>query len=109
VTTTIDLVVCLIVAAITENEIAFFVPLETRSGNHVEDSVGSVAVFGVITAPLDFDVVDIFGINLGADVAGDVRVWDRHAVDKPTVLVSATDVEHVVDHVRSWDIVRDHG
>ena len=108
-TAAIDLVVCLVIAPITEDEIAFSIALEACSGYDVEDSVGAVAVFGVITTALDFDIVDVFGIDLRADVAGNVCIRYGHAIDEPAVLVPTTDVKHVVDHVCAGHVVCNEG
>ena len=42
-----------------------------------------------------------------ADVAGDIRIGDSHAIDQPSDLVPAAYVQLVVHHVRSGDVVGD--
>src|SRR3984893_11640744 len=85
------------------------VALEAGAGNDVEDAVGAVAYVGGVAAALDFDVVDVLGVDLSGEVRGDVGVGDLDAVDEPADLVAATHVEHVVGHVGARDIVGDHG
>ena len=105
----IDLVVRLIEASKAHDEIAFLVALEAGSRHDVEDSVGAVAVVGIITAPLHFDVVDVLRIDLRPDVAGDIGIGNGDAVNQPADLVAAANVEHVVDHISAGNVVRDHG
>src|SRR5882762_117992 len=67
-----DLAVRGMEAAVSGGEFDFTVAFESRARNHVEDTVGPVAVFCGITAALDFHHVDVFGIELWADVGSDV-------------------------------------
>src|ERR1700730_11992880 len=85
------------------------VALEAGAGDDVEDTVGAVADVGGVTAALDFDVVDVLGVDLCAEVAADVRVWNLHAIDEPTNLMTAAHVQHVMGDVGAWDVVGDHG
>ena len=105
----IDLVVRLIVASQADDEFAFLVAFKSGARNGVENPIGPVAIFRVVTAPLHLDVIEILGIDLRAHVVGDIGVGHRDAVDEPAELVSAADVKHVVDHVGARNVVRDHG
>lgn len=61
-----------------------------------------------ISAALNFDRVDILRIELRPDVAGDVGIRHRHAVDEPGHLVAAADMKLVVDEVRPRHELRHH-
>src|SRR5262249_31771542 len=87
------------IATVSGDEFRFPIAFETGAGNYVEGSVSAVAVFGRLAAALNFDDVDIFGIELGANVCRDVCVGDGNAVHEPGNLVAAADVKLVVDHV----------
>ncbi len=98
-----ELIVGLVVAAGARDQLRLAVALEPRARNHVEDAVGAIAVFGAVAAALHLHVVDVFRVELGADVAGDVGVGHRHAVDEPGDLVSAPQVQLIVGGVRARD------
>ena len=105
----VELVVGLEEVAGGEDEFGLAVALEAGAGDDVEDAIGAVADVGGVAAALDFEVVDVLGIDLGAEVGGDVGVGDLDAVDEPADLMAAAHVEHVVGHVGSGDVVGDHG
>ena len=94
-----DLVVGLIEISEAGDQIAFLVAFKAGSRHDVEDSVGAVAVIGVVAAALNFQIIDIFGIDLRAQIAGDVGVGDGHAVNQPVDLVASAHVQHVVGHI----------
>ena len=89
-------------------EFSVAIPLEPIPGQNVEDAVGAVAHIGRITAALNFESVDVLGVNLRADVGGDLCVGNRNAVEEPTGLVAAVHVQHVVRHVSAGHVVGDH-
>ena len=91
-----------------EFEIGLAVALKSVAGQDVEDAVGAVANVGGVRAALDLKLVDVLGVNLRADVGGDFGVGDGDAVNEPTGLMSAANVEHVVGHVSAGDVVGDH-
>src|ERR1700722_17199369 len=66
VVTEVELVVGLEEAACREDELGLAGALEAGAGDYVEDAVGAVAYVGGVTAALDFDVVDVLGIDLCA-------------------------------------------
>ena len=74
----------------------------------VEDAIGTVAEFRVVAAALDFQLIDVFGIDLRADVGGDLGVGDGDAVEEPAGLMASAHVQHVVRHVGAGDVVGDH-
>src|SRR5579871_1865077 len=88
-----------VITAIGCDEFGFAVALEAGTGNYVECSVGAIAVFGGLAAALDFDNVNILGIELRADVCSDVRVGDGDAVHEPGNLMAAANVKLIVDHI----------
>src|SRR5262249_15828103 len=84
-----DLVVGVVVAAVAEDDFGLTVSLEAGAGNDVENSVGAVAIFGGVSTALDFEIVDVLGIELRADVGGDVGVWNGNAIEQPGDLVAS--------------------
>ena len=91
------------------DEFGLVVAFETGSRNNVEDAIGAVAKLGAIAAPIDFDVIHVFGIELGAEILRDGGVNDGNAIEEPRGLMAAAHVKHVVGDVRSGNVVRDHG
>ncbi len=96
-----------VITAIGCDEFGFAVALEAGTGNYVECSVGAIAVFGGLAAALDFDNVNILGIELRADVCSDVRVGDGDAVHEPGNLMAAANVKLVMNHVRAGGVAGD--
>src|SRR5262249_20143719 len=76
-----DLVVRAVVAAVTGDEFRLMGTFETGARSHVEDTIGAVAVFRRVASPLDLHVVYVLGVELRADVAGNVGVEHGHAVN----------------------------
>src|SRR5258708_35723387 len=52
--------------------------------------------------------IDVLGIDLRAEVAGDVRVRDGNTVDQPAHLMAAADVQLIVREIGAGDIVGDY-
>ena len=104
-----NLIVRLVEIACAQQEFGFIVAFESSAWGYVEDAVGSVSVVGGIATALHFDGVDVLGVNLRAEVAGDIGVGDGDAVDEPTDLMAAADVELIVSDVGAGDVVGDHG
>ena len=71
----VELVVGLEEVAGGDDEFGLAVALEAGAGDDVEDAVGAVADVGGVAAALDFDVVDVFGVDLGAEVARRCWCW----------------------------------
>src|SRR5712664_374651 len=94
-----DLVVGGMETAIGGGELHFTVAFETRARNDVEDTVSPVAVLRRITPALDLHDINVFGVELRADVGSDVGVWNGHAVDQPGHLMTAANVQLVVNHI----------
>ncbi len=70
----------------------FLVVHFTVTGRDVENAVGPVAELRAITATVGFQVIDVFRIKLRSNIAGDVGIGNRNAVDQPTDLVPAANV-----------------
>jgi hypothetical protein len=102
-------VVGLIEISRAEDKFRFVVALEARAGYYVEDAVGTIAELRAVASAIDFQIVDILGIDLRAQVRGDVGVGHGHAIDQPTGLVPAANVKLVVRYVRSGNVVGDQG
>ena len=90
-------------------ELALVVALEAGPRHDIEDSVGAVAISGGIAAALHFEVIDILGIDLWPNVAGDIGIGDRHAIDGPRHLVPAAHVQLIVGDLGAGNVVGDHG
>src|SRR5262245_25646342 len=86
-------------AAVSGEEFDFAIAFETGARNDVERAVDAVAVFGGVAAAFDFDHVHVLGVELRTDVGGNVGVGHGDAVDHPGDLMTAADVELVVNHV----------
>ena len=104
-----ELIVGLEEVAGGEDEFGPAVALEAVAGDDVEDAVCAVADVGGVAAALDFEVVNVLGVDLGGEVAGDVGVGDLYAVDEPCDLMASAHVQHVVGHVCAGDVVGDDG
>jgi hypothetical protein len=61
-------VVGLVEVAGAEDQFGLVVALEAGAGDDVEHAIGAVAELGAVAAAIDFQVVDVFGIELRADV-----------------------------------------
>src|SRR5207253_6308039 len=64
-----ELVVGAVKTAVVRNQFGLAIALEAGTGHHVEDSVGAVAIFGGVASALDFEVIDVLGVETGADAA----------------------------------------
>src|ERR1019366_4363929 len=104
----IDLIVGLVEGAEGGSELGFVVAFETGAGNDVEDAVSAIAGIGRIAAATDFEEVDVFGIDLGAHVAGDIGVGDGDTVNRPGDLMAAADVKLVVRDPGARNVGGDH-
>jgi len=73
-------------------------------------AVGAIAIVGELAAARCVSRrIDVLGRDLRAEVAGDVGVGNRDAVDQPAYLMSAADVRRIVREIKSGrDIVGDH-
>src|SRR5712692_2568807 len=75
-----DLVIRFVEAAEAGHNFGLAVALEAGAGDDIEDSESPVAVFGRIAAASDLNGLDVLGIKLRPDIAGDVRVRYGDAV-----------------------------
>src|SRR5262252_2717936 len=105
----IELIVGLIETPRAEYQLRFIVALEAGARSNIEDAVGAVAVVGSVAAALDFECVNVFGVDLRSKIAGDVRVRYGHPINQPTRLVAAANVQLVVREIGARNKVRDHG
>src|SRR5260370_9736669 len=104
----IDLIIRLIKVAGGEDEFGFVVAFESGAWGDIENAVGAVAVVRGVAAALRLQRVNVPGIDLRAEGAGDVGVRDRDDVEQPTDLVPAADVELVVRQIGAGDVVGNH-
>src|SRR2546425_7740431 len=105
----VELIIGLIEVANTEDELGFVVALESGARGDVENAVGAIAVVGGVAATLRLKSINILGIDLRAEVAGDIRVGNRNTVDQPARLMAAANMQLIVDDVSTGHIVRDQG
>ena len=103
-----DLVVGLEEVACCHDQFAVAVPLEPCTWHHVEHAVCPVAEICTVAASLNLQRVDVFGVDLRPNIAGNICVRDEHAIDKPAQLMTAPHVQHVVGHIRARNVIRDH-
>src|SRR5579862_514247 len=66
-----------------EDHFTFVIALEAGAWSRVKDAIGTVAVICGVATALCFEVIDVSRIDLRADVAGDIGIGNRHAVDEP--------------------------
>src|SRR5207249_8943664 len=97
----VELVVSLIEISGRENKLGFVVTLESRTRRDVENAIRTVAVVGRVTSALRLHGVNVFWVDLRAEVAGDIGVRDGNAVDQPGDLMAAANVQLVMDDVRT--------
>src|SRR4030095_5710186 len=93
-----DLVVCVVVAAITRDQFSLAASLKPRAGYYVEDAIGAVAIFRVVTSPLYFEVIDILGVELRSNVGRNVCVGNGNTIKEPCDLMPTANVQLIVDH-----------
>src|SRR5258708_5562771 len=103
-----DLIVGVVEAAETGDDFGLAVTLEPGARNDVEDAESAVAVLGGVAAALDFNTVDVLGVELRADVGGNAGVGDRHAVEQPRNLMTSANVELVVDNECAGHVIGNH-
>jgi len=84
-----------------DGELGLVIALEAGAGHDVENSVGAVAELRAIAAAIDFDVIQILGIELRPEILRNSGVDDRNTVEEPCGLVAAAHVEHVVGDIGS--------
>ena len=109
VTAEAELIVGLVEVAGGQDEFAFVVALEAGARDDVEDAIGTIAELRAVAAAIDFDVFQVFRIELRADILRDGGVDDGDAVEEPGGLVATANVQHVVSDVGAGDVVGDHG
>src|SRR5712672_1565633 len=92
-----------------EHEFCLTVALEAGAMSDVKNTIGAVAELRAVASAIDVEIINVLGIELRADVGGDVGVGDGHAIEEPTGLVAAADVELVVREISAGNVVGDHG
>src|SRR5689334_20436402 len=104
----VELSVSEVVVAIAGQQLAFAAALEAAAGDDIEHSVSPIAEFRGVASALDLEVVDVLRVKLRTDIAGDIRIWHRHAVNCPGDLMPTAYVQLIVNHVRTRHKVGDH-
>src|SRR5579864_922341 len=105
----VEFVVGLIKIAEAGDEFGLIVALEAGTGNNVEDAVRSISKLSAVAAAINLHVVDVLRIELRAEIGSNVGVGNGDAVNEPTGLMSAANVQLVVGDVGAGDVIRDHG
>ena len=103
-----DLVVARVKAAIVQKQLTAVVAFKSGAWNHVKYAVGAVAEVGGIAAAPHLEGIDIFWVKLRTNIAANIGVGHRHAVNEPTYLMSAPDVKLVMHHVGAGNEICDH-
>ena len=75
--------------------------VQTRSAGRHRPPIGAVHKLGVVAPPVHLEEIDLPGIELRPDVAGDVGIWDQRSVDEPAHLVAAA--EHAAPSLSAND------
>src|SRR5579863_9047931 len=101
-------IVSLVEISCAEHQFSLAVAFKASAGSYIEHSVGAVADLGAVASAIDLEIVDIFGIDLRAQIGSDVGVGYGDAVDEPAGLVAAADVELIMGDVGSGDVVGNH-
>src|SRR5260370_26170646 len=104
----VELIIRLIKVPSGEDQLGFVVTFESGARGDIEYAVGAVAVVCGVAAALRLKSINVPGIDLRAEVAGDVGVGDRNAINEPTDLVAAADVELVVRQIGARDVIGNH-
>ena len=103
-----ELVVGLVEIARAQNKFGLAIALESGARHDIEDTVGPVAELRTIAAAADFEIIDIFRIELRPEIRCDVGVGDGNAVDEPTGLMSAANMQLIVRDVSAGHKVGNH-
>jgi len=74
------------------------VALESGTGDDIEHAKRAVTVFRGVAAPLSFQEVNVLGIKLRPTFE-QCWYWAPERLEQPGDLVSAADVQLIVDHV----------
>ena len=90
------------------DDLRLIVALEAGSWHDVEHSISAVSIFRIVTAALDFEIIDVLGVDLRAQVGGDIGIGYGYAVNEPIDLMAAAHVQHVVGDVCAGSVVGDH-
>ena len=95
------LCVGLVVVPGRQHKLGIVVALESGPGDDVEDRVRPIPVRRVISTAQRLELIHVLGIELRSDIARDVRVRNRHAINKPADLMATAHMQLVVCDVRS--------
>src|SRR6266853_6644225 len=71
----------LVKASPAENYFRFIVAFETGAGDEVEHAIGPVSKLCAITSTIYFHVVEVFGVELRAEIGCNIGVRHRHTID----------------------------
>ena len=81
--------------------------LKSATRHDVEHRVSAVAVLGGVTAALNFQIIDVLGIELRSNGIGDVGIGNGNAINQPSHLMAAANVQLIVSDVCSGHKVGD--
>src|ERR1035441_891534 len=100
-------VVRLVIVSVAGDEFCLTVAFKSGVWSDVKDAVHAITVLGSIAARLGLQIGNVLGIELRSDVGSDVGVGDRNAVNCPSHLMAAANMQLVVHHVRAGNKLRD--
>src|SRR5262245_40809107 len=103
------LIVSGFVIGIAGHQFALPASLKAAASDNIEHAIGPIAEFCRVASTLDLDIIDVLWVELRTDIAGDIRIRHRHAVNRPGDLMPASYMELIMNHVCPRDEVRDHG
>ncbi len=102
-----DLIVGRVVSTVAANHFALSVALKTCARRNVEDSIGTIAVFGAVATGGRLQVVHVLRVKLWPDIRGNVGVRQRHAINGPGHLMAAAHMKLIMHNVGSRNKLRD--
>src|SRR5690348_18228083 len=95
----VELIIGLIEIPGAQRKFCLLVAFESRARHHAEHAVCPVAIVCSITASLGLQGIDVLWIDLRAQIARNVGVGNRYAVDKPADLMPASNMQLIVRDV----------
>src|SRR4051812_33766116 len=104
-----DLVVSVVITSVSKYDFALAVSLKSRTSHYVEYAISTITIVCGVSSALHFQIINIFGIELRANVRSNAGVGDRYSINQPRDLVTSANVQLVMDHIGAWGVVGDHG
>src|SRR5438045_4165384 len=101
-------IISAVVMAIAGHPSTLPYPLNAAAGTGIEYAVGPIRKLGGVASALDLNIVDVFRIELRANIAGNICVRHRNTINCPGYLMPASDMELIMNHVTPGHKIGDH-